>query len=130
MDKACAFWAGILHPYMSPESPELSEHGLHTITALLRACPRGLPLTRAVGHKVQAWRESAEGTETIAHALDLSDEEVHLVDMRQVVSGTDEHGQRLSPNEDMLVTLFDMVNMAEIERGQRSKEVEEASADE
>ena len=100
---------------MSPESPELSEHGRQTITALLGGSS-GIPLTKAVEHKVQVRRESAEGVDTIAHAQELTNDEVVMVDMREVVSGTDKDGQRLPSDQDMLVTIFDMVNMFELER--------------
>ena len=49
-----------------------------------------------------------------------------MVDMRDVVSGTDKDGQRLSPEQDMLITIFDMMNMVEFEQAQRSQEVAEA----
>ena len=128
-DKACTFWAMSLISYTSPESPDLSQHGAQVFTALLSAFPFGLPLTRAVEHKIRVWRTTPEGEEMISDSRSVSDDSVRLVDMRNIISGTDEEGRTLEPQDDMITTLFDIINMSEIESAQRSKETEEVSAD-
>ena len=128
-DKACTFWATSLIPYTSPEFPDLSQHGTQVFTALLRAFLFGFSLSRAVEHKIRVWRTTPEGKEMISDSRSVSDDSVRLVDMRNIISGTDEEGRTLEPQDDMITTLFDVINMAEIESAQRAKETDEVSAD-
>ena len=58
----------------------------------------------------------------------MSDDSVRLVDLRNIIAGTDEKGHKLDPRDDMVTTLFDVINMAELESAQRAKEIEEVSA--
>ena len=65
----------------------------------------------------------------ISDSRGVSDDSVRLVDMRNSISGTDEEGRALEPQDDLITILFDIINMAEIESPQRSKKTEEVSAD-
>ena len=52
---------------------------------------------------------------------------MQLVDLRQIIAGTAEFGHRLDPRDDMISTLFDIINMLDIKGAQRSQEFDEAS---
>jgi hypothetical protein len=49
--------------------------------------------------------------------------------LRNIISGTDEEGRTPEPKDDMITTLLDVINMAELESAQRAKDTEEVSAD-
>ena len=75
-------------------------------------------------------RTTPEGKEIISEARNIPDDSVQLVDLRQIIAGTDEKGHKLDPRDDMVTTLFDVINMAELESAQRAKEIDEVPAGE
>ena len=128
VDKACTFWSGLLVPHMCAESGRMSEQGRQMFTALLCASPSGIPIAKAFQHKIQVWRESPDGMETVEAFERLNDSVIVMVDIRDVVSGKTRDGDPLLPQQDMMCTICDMVNVSELEQEQFLDDVEEVSS--
>ena len=79
-------------------------------------------------HKIQVWRESPDGLETIAHAESQNDSDIVMVDIRDVVSGKTRDGDPLLPEQDMMCTICDRANMSELEQDHLLDDVDEVSS--
>ena len=102
LDRICCLWAGIAIPYMSPSAGRMTDSGREMLTAVIAAAPSGLAIACAFEHQLDVWRTTKEGIATIETFNNMSDSEIELLDIRNVLSGNSRSGAPVTPEEDIL----------------------------
>ena len=97
LDRICSLWAGIALPYMSPSAGRMTDSGREMLTAVIAAAPSGLAIAGAFEHQLDVWRTTEEGIAAIEIFNNMSDDQIELLDIRNVLSGNSRSGAPCHP---------------------------------